>query len=79
MKSCMLLKHKIGKKNGWAMIKIDFSKAYDILEWRFTLEVLLKFGFPLIFVDWIMLCFQVLVNGVPSAQFKPPRGPRQGD
>ncbi|XP_071722530.1 uncharacterized protein [Rutidosis leptorrhynchoides] len=45
---------------------------------------LLKLGFHARWVQWIKICissisFNILINGEPSAEFKPTRGIRQGD
>lgn len=76
--------HSFRKKKGsrgWAMVMIDFNKAYDRLEWGFVCELLAKFGLPAKFINWIKLYFsnvsyQVLVNGVPFSTIKLTRGLR---
>ena len=60
------------------------EKAYDRVRWDFLHEVLQKFGFCETFTQWIMECvtttsFSVLVNGIPTNQFAPEKGLRQGD
>ncbi|XP_026420486.1 uncharacterized protein LOC113316539 [Papaver somniferum] len=60
------------------------SKAFDRLEWKFLLDVLKKFGFSHKFVQLISQCIattniEVMLNGSPTAAFKPTRGIRQGD
>lgn len=32
-------------RNGWVGIKIDFSKAFDRVEWSFIIKILQKLGF----------------------------------
>ena len=54
------------------------------MNWSFLKEVLLKHGFQIKFVGWVMafvssISFEVLINGGKSAQFKLSRGLRQGD
>ncbi|XP_068331501.1 uncharacterized protein [Pyrus communis] len=49
-------------------IKVDIRKAYDTLDWKFLLGVLLAFNFHPRFVQWIRCCissayFSVAVNG----------------
>ncbi|KAK9988622.1 hypothetical protein SO802_028861 [Lithocarpus litseifolius] len=65
-------------------LKIDMEKAYDRLEWCFLEKVLRAFGFPSIWIQWVMQCvttasFSILINGSPFSFFKPNRGVRQGD
>ena len=64
--------------------KVDFSKAYDSLDWRFLWNVLRRRGFPETWVRWVKQCvttstFAVLVNGCPQGGWiHPQRGIRQG-
>lgn len=37
-------------------LKLDVSKAYDRIEWRFLEKLLLKLGFAQSIVNLIMLC-----------------------
>ena len=65
-------------------LKIDMEKAYDRLEWCFLEKVLRGFGFPSIWIQWVMQCvttttFSILLNGNPFSFFKPKRELRQGD
>ena len=51
--------------------KVDFSKAYDSLDWLFLWNVLRRCGFPETWVHWVKQCvttstFAVLVNGHPQ-------------
>uniref|UniRef100_A0A2N9GPM4 Reverse transcriptase domain-containing protein n=1 Tax=Fagus sylvatica TaxID=28930 RepID=A0A2N9GPM4_FAGSY len=71
-------------KGGFMALKIDLQKAYDRINWGFLKAVLENFGFPDIFVNWIMECissvsFSILINGGKSNFFTPTRGLRQGD
>ncbi|CAM8905566.1 unnamed protein product [Rhodiola kirilowii] len=66
------------------MLKIDISKAYDMVEWKFLKGILELFGFSLQFVNWIMACvttskFSVLINVCLEGYFSSSRGLRQGD
>ena len=77
------MRKKRGKK-GWMGLKIDMEKAYDRLEWCFLEKVLQAFGFPSIWIQWVMQCvtttsFSILINGSPFSFFKPNRGVRQED
>ena len=77
------MKKKRGEK-GWMGLKIDMEKVYDQLEWCFLEKVLHGFGFPSIWIQWVMQCvttpsFSILLNDSPFSFFKPKRGLRQGD
>ena len=64
--------------------KVDFSKTYDSLDWRFLWNVLRRRGFPETWIRWVKQCvttptFAVLVNGRPQGRWiHPQRGIRQG-
>lgn len=65
------------------VIKIDLAKAYDRVSWLFLRLLLLRIGFDLYMVKWVMVCattmsFVVLVNGVRSPFFNPECGLHQG-
>jgi len=65
------------------IVKVDFEKAYDSIEWDF-LEYMIKIlGFQCRWINWIKMCLKsasvsVLVNGSPTREFRPSRGLRQG-
>jgi hypothetical protein len=64
-------------------LKLDFSNAYDMVDWGFLLKVLAKFGFPAEFVAWTRMLFldasaSVKVNGSTITPFEICRGVRQG-
>ena len=51
--------------------KVDFSKAYDSMDWRFLWNVLRRRGFPETWIRWVKQCvtiasFAILVNGRPQ-------------
>ena len=65
-------------------LKLDLHKAFDSVDWRFIISLLIKYKFPIIFVNWIRSCittsmFSVKVNGVLSGYFRGAKGLRQGD
>ena len=76
--------HTIKKEKQRAFyLKLDLSKAYDRVGWKFVRLLLIKIGVALEVVEWIMGCLQstsfvVLTDGSPSKMFIPSRGLRQG-
>ncbi|KAJ3691252.1 hypothetical protein LUZ61_020416 [Rhynchospora tenuis] len=70
--------------NPSVMIKIDFTKAFDTVDWSFLNTILAQRGFPTNYINWINLLLttsvsSVLINGYRSRPFKHKRGVRQGD
>ncbi|KAK9063215.1 hypothetical protein SSX86_017085 [Deinandra increscens subsp. villosa] len=66
------------------LLKIDFEKAYDNVNWNFLLSIMSQMGFPQRWCDWIKgICVSsraaVLVNGSPTFEFQCEKGLRQGD
>jgi hypothetical protein len=66
------------------LIKLDISKEFDKLSWKYMHSILSAFGFSANWIDQIMKFtssarFSILVNGVPSRPFSPTRGIYQGD
>lgn len=64
-------------------LKIDISKAFDIVQWPFLLGTLKALGFPGKYITWIEKCitlasFSVQVNGELAGYFNSKRGLRQG-
>ena len=56
------------------LLKLDLSKAYDKLNWKFPAGILKAFGFAEEWSNWIMnmvssTFFSILVNGSPSGAF----------
>lgn len=50
------------------MLKIDFQKAYDSVEWDDIEQVMKYLGFPKKIVMWIMVCislvdYSIIING----------------
>ena len=64
------------------MWKVDFSKAYDTLDWQFLWNVLRRRGFPETWVRWMKQCvttptFAILMQGRPQGGWiHPQRGIR---
>ena len=66
------------------LMKIDFKKAFDSVQWPFLRELLLLLGFPSRFVQLVMQCvetasYSVAVNGSIYGFFPGKNGVRQGD
>ena len=66
------------------MLKIDFEKAYDMLDWNFLDFVMEKKGFDTKWRKWVKGClssvsFSVIINGKERKHFSSSRGIRQGD
>ncbi|CAN1819320.1 LINE-1 retrotransposable element ORF2 protein [Linum perenne] len=64
-------------------IKIDISKAYDRVDWRYLEEIMRKFGFNERWIQIMMMCvtsveYNVAVNNEVVGPIIPERGLRQG-
>ncbi|KAE8735025.1 Betaine aldehyde dehydrogenase [Hibiscus syriacus] len=65
------------------VLKVDFKKAYDTVDWDILFKVMVRMRFGLKWCGWIRKCVStasvsVLVNGVPTDEFPMARGLRQG-
>ncbi|GFZ09150.1 hypothetical protein Acr_20g0009580 [Actinidia rufa] len=72
------------KKKKGLIIKLDFAKAYDNINWNFLFGMIKLMGYPQKWIQWIKECVStarvsVLVNGSPTEEFKMHKGLRQGD
>ena len=66
------------------MLKLDFQKAYDTIDWHNLDSMMKKMGFGNKWRGWIKSCLTnatifILFNGTPCKPFKMGRGLRQGD
>lgn len=78
------LKRKKFGKDGFMALKLDMSKAYDRIEWKFLQEIMLKMGFSSWWTYLIMQCVSsveyTINHGIYEiGPIKPSRGLRQGD
>ena len=65
-------------------VKLDISKAYDRVEWRFLQRIMLKIGLPDQSVNLAMeivrtASYSTLINGEAKGFITPTRGIKQGD
>ncbi|OMO57964.1 reverse transcriptase [Corchorus capsularis] len=65
-------------------LKLDLSKAYDRVEWKFLEGIMRQLGFADRWISLVMHCvetvsYSVLVNGEETDKIAPTRGIRQGD
>ncbi|XP_059446599.1 uncharacterized protein LOC132178161 [Corylus avellana] len=68
-------------KKGFMAIKLDMSKAYNRVEWRFLEAAMGQLGFYPQWIRLVMMCvttvqYAVLVNGSPGEIITPTRGIR---
>ncbi|PNY11106.1 LINE-1 reverse transcriptase-like protein [Trifolium pratense] len=71
-------------KESCLLLKVDFERAYDWVNWNFLKYKLRRMGFCSIWIGWIMECvcsksIYVLVNGSPTKEFIAGKGLKQGD
>jgi len=89
MRDCVMLAEEIfrgyGRRTGnispRMAVKVDISKAYDSVSWKYLFELLMGLGFPSKFRNWIEECvttpsYSLLINGKPEGFFKGKRGLR---
>lgn len=66
------------------IIKVDFAKAFDMVNWDFLLELLGAFVFGSRWISWVKLILisskaNFFINGSPKGYVRYLRGLRQGD
>ncbi|KAJ3700519.1 hypothetical protein LUZ61_004224 [Rhynchospora tenuis] len=79
-----MVNHLRSQNRPSVLLKLDFHKAFDSLDWNFLNKVLVQRGFPPSFISWINLLLSssvssVVLNGQVGPQYKHKRGVRQGD
>ncbi|KAL9679186.1 hypothetical protein QQ045_017042 [Rhodiola kirilowii] len=78
------IKSKSKHKTGFISLKLDMSKAYDRIEWKFLEKMMLVLGFAESWVRkiriWVeSVSYRVRINDHISEVIKPSRRLRQGD
>ncbi|CAO2147693.1 unnamed protein product [Urochloa humidicola] len=66
------------------VLKLDFAKAFDSVNWDSLLSILRCRGFPQLWIDWLHMILHssrsaIVVNGCPGPWITCRRGLRQGD
>lgn len=66
------------------LLKVDFAKAFDLVDWDFFWDLLVARGFGGKWIGWIQTILfsskaNILVNGSPNGYIRYQRGLRQGD
>lgn len=66
------------------ILKLDFSKAYDSIDWSRLYQIIECINLEDKWLRWIRQIFEtmrmsILINGSPTDEFLPKRGVRQGD
>ncbi|GKB10976.1 RNA-directed DNA polymerase, eukaryota, reverse transcriptase zinc-binding domain protein [Tanacetum coccineum] len=72
------------KKERLFVLKVDFEKAFNSLNWEFLDHTMEQMGFSFKWRGWICGCLNnaygsILINGSPSKEFSFKKGLRQGD
>ena len=50
------MQHEKKQENNYCAYKLDLSKAYDRVDWEFLEQALIKWGFSMELISWIMAC-----------------------
>lgn len=66
------------------ILKVDFEKAYDSVDWSFLEYMLRRVDFCSKWIAWMRACvfggyMSILVNGTPTEEISIQRGLKQGD
>lgn len=56
--ACRCIRRRNKGMNGFLSIKVEMSKAYDLVEWKFLREMLRRLGFHDTWVGKVMRCME---------------------
>lgn len=89
MSDCIVITTKVfsslkAKKGKGVIMKLNFAKAIDTVDWDLVLQTLRRMNFGDHWIMWVKSLFDtsrisVLVNSAPMNEFRPRRGLRQSD
>lgn len=78
------IKNRQKGQEGSMAVKLDMSKVYDRVKWKYLRLVMEKIDFGGNWIDLIMKCvtsvhYSILINGLPGDEISPTIGLRQDD
>jgi hypothetical protein len=79
-----IIHRAIKKKENGMILKLDYEKAYDTVNWGFLEELMISRGFERRWIGWIIKMVKggsicIRINDVNSSFFRPGKGLRQED
>ncbi|MDD0148512.1 reverse transcriptase domain-containing protein, partial [Shigella flexneri] len=70
-----LIDHARRSQHPCFLLKVDFQKAFDTIEWSYLYGMMNGMGFPRKWINWMAECLStvtasILVNGSPTKEFQ---------